>query len=289
MNLKIKLVTAASAVALLVAADVSSAKSTDENIRQISFSNETSTSVSTENQSNMDNQKEGADLGEDISRAADKAGEELRDGYENVKSVFTEDGSKAVQVNVSASAQRMIGQPVYTSDRQRVGTVEDIILSRSGNIQNIVVADGGFLSIRDKQAAFNVQQANPRWVNGQLHMDITEDMIENAKSFSYDRSDASESVQTPAPNSVSVARLLDADIVGPDQEILAAVDNIAFDSEGEADQLIIKYGQVFGMGGEKAAFDFNTARLVDEEGEQKAHFQLTGNQAAELKRMQDQE
>jgi|GEM_PF-1087365 sporulation protein YlmC with PRC-barrel domain len=310
MTLKIKFLTAASAVALLIAVDAGNAKSSDENIRQISFSNQTSASVSTENQK-TDNQKDSykseiksgadteveakaksqndVDLEEDISSAANKAGEELQDGYENVKAAFTEDGSGNIRINTQASANKMIGQPVYTAENKRVGTVEDIILSREGNLENVVVADGGFLSIRDKKAAFDARTVNPRWVNGKLQMDLTEEMIENAQSFSYDRTKASKSVQTPEPGSVSVARLLDANIVGPDQEVLAEVDNIAFGAEGEADQLIIKYGQVMGMGGERAAINFNTARLVDEEGGKKAQFQLTGNQAVELKRMQEKE
>jgi sporulation protein YlmC with PRC-barrel domain len=53
----------------------------------------------------------------------------------------------------SASAEELMGKNVYGDNNEKIGEVEDVILSPDGQAQQLVVASGGFLGIGEKQVA----------------------------------------------------------------------------------------------------------------------------------------
>lgn len=290
MNLPVKLLSAASAVAILIAADTSSAD-TMQQFKQINFSeqsqNQQSGQIQTESRTygQADTNRQ-TRMQTNESSLLDSAGDEMEDGMENVRAALGTDTTAIVYVNTLASAERLIDQEIYNNAMERVGSVEDLILNGQGEIQQIVVSDGGFLDIGDKEAAFDIQQLNPRYVNNRLHMDLSEQMLDQANHFSTDRADIAPDTDVIQGDHLSASQLLDAELVGPDDETLAEVDNITFGPQGEPSQLIVTYGAFFGFGGDRAALEFSDARLV-EDNDGNLRFELTANQTAQFNQMKD--
>jgi sporulation protein YlmC with PRC-barrel domain len=51
------------------------------------------------------------------------------------------------------SASSLVGAPVYNAANDRIGEVEDLIISSSGSVSAVVVGMGGFLGIGEKKVA----------------------------------------------------------------------------------------------------------------------------------------
>ena len=103
-------------------------------------------------------------------------------------------------------------------------------------------------------------------------------------AFSYDRSDYSDTIQVIPSNGFSVAELMESNLTDPKGETLANVDNISF-SGGAADQLILKFNDVLGFGGETVAMGYGDLNIARTDG--KVNFQLTEAQTDEFKTYKD--
>lgn len=190
---------------------------------------------------------------------------------------------KQVYVDLNRSASEILKQPLYTPQGKRVGTVHDIIISRTGDMMKIVVADGGMMSVGDKKAAFDASMLAYNRTDDQYIMNISEQDINESPDFSYDFDKASASVETIPPEGLSVKKLIGSKLVDHNDEVVADIENISFNFADAADQLIIGYDKILGMGGETAAVDFSKLRVVEDR--KGTRFQLTGNQTAELRDM----
>jgi sporulation protein YlmC with PRC-barrel domain len=90
----------------------------------------------------------------------------------------------------------LMGSSVFTSDAadaERIGEVSNVILSREGTVEAIVVDVGGFLGIGEKPVALDYSKAN--WTkdeDGNRHVTITVDKatLEQARAFDPDSLDA---------------------------------------------------------------------------------------------------
>ncbi len=85
-------------------------------------------------------------------------------------------------------ASGLIGQSVYASDAEdaeRVGEVNDVLLSRSGTAEAVVLGVGGFLGIGEKDVAIDferltwVDRDGERWLTASL----TKEELEQAPAF----------------------------------------------------------------------------------------------------------
>ncbi|MCF8495708.1 MAG: hypothetical protein K9G62_03470 [Alphaproteobacteria bacterium] len=157
--------------------------------------------------------------------------------------------------------------------------MKDIILDQNGKASMAVVADGEFPGFDGKLVAFDYNLVARQNEDGDVVMPLTEDSIEKAAEFSYERGDQSSTVRVIPNNAYSVAELLDADLVDPEKDYVAQVENISF-KNGHANQLILAFDQVLGLGGERAAIGYNKAKLIRNGDE--LDFQLTANQAAQF-------
>ena len=85
-------------------------------------------------------------------------------------------------------ASNLIGQSVYasaSSDAERVGEVNDVLLSQNGNAEAVVIGVGGFLGIGEKDVAIDferlswVERDGDRWLTAEL----TKEELDQAPAF----------------------------------------------------------------------------------------------------------
>ncbi len=226
------------------------------------------------------------DTKEGVSEAAGNVSEATRETYQDIKASLVDNNGNnnanatTVTINQRMTASGMIGQPVYNRNGERIAKVEDIILNRNGEALMVVLVDGEWTGL-GKMAAFDYNVITTRSVEGDIIAPLTEEMISNAASFSYDREDYSSSVKVIPSNGYSVAELLDAQLVNPQGEEVAEVDNISLQN-GEAKRLIVGFGKVLSLGGNQAALDYSAVKLVPNGRDNQLDFKLSASQAQQF-------
>jgi sporulation protein YlmC with PRC-barrel domain len=202
-----------------------------------------------------------------VSNTADKVSDATKKAYENVKaSLITEDEDvRPFEFNTRIAASGMIGQPVYNHNNERVAQINDIILDANGNAATVVLSDAGFFKM-GKLVAFDYGLVSQRSKDGDVIMPLTEETIDKAKNFEYGAKEADADTLVPAADSVSVAKLLDGELLDTNRKKVAKIDNITF-RDGKADELIVVFDQTLGMGGEKAALEYEDLTLVRDGGD----------------------
>lgn len=231
----------------------------------------------------QDAKREWENVKEDASEAADKTSEAVEDAYEDIKAtvIGEKETSTASTVTIDSrgTASGMIGQPVLDANGKKIASVQDIILDADGNAQMVVLADGGFMGIGTKLAAFDYNLVSQRQKDGDVIMPITQETLNKVTPFSYEAKDAEKDAKVrliPA-NGISVVRLLEGQVLNQQKENVAEIDNISF-RDGEASQIIIGFDKMLGLGGEKAAMSFEGSRIVRQDND--LDVQLTASQTA---------
>lgn len=76
-------------------------------------------------------------------------------------------------------------QGVYDTAENRIGEVDDLVISETGQIQNVVVGVGGFLGIGEKWVSLPYSSLKPVMRNNQLWfvVDQTKDQLKAAPAF----------------------------------------------------------------------------------------------------------
>ncbi|HRQ60073.1 MAG TPA: PRC-barrel domain-containing protein [Alphaproteobacteria bacterium] len=261
--MKMNLIAAVSAIAILVSVPALA----ENTAAKTSVENKTTGSVST-----------------DVERAWEDIKADTSETYENIKAVFIDDSEGSVAKNVEIDSRHtaagMIGKPVYNGSKERVGTLKDIIVDAGGEARMIVVADGEFPGFDGKLVAFDYNVVFRQNAEGDLIAPISETTLDKAAEFSYDLKESGDSkVRVIPTNSYSVAALLDGQVINPQGENVAEIDNISF-KNGRASQLIVGFDKVLGLGGKHAAIDYSDAKLVRTDGQ--LDFQLSASHAAQF-------
>jgi sporulation protein YlmC with PRC-barrel domain len=80
-------------------------------------------------------------------------------------------------------------QNVYDPKESKIGTIDDVLVDKSGKVTGLVVGVGGFLGAGEKDVivpftAVKSQKKNDKWW---LTLDETKDSLKNAPGFSYDK------------------------------------------------------------------------------------------------------
>lgn len=89
-------------------------------------------------------------------------------------------------VTQDVSVSNLIGSAVYGSNDKSLGTIGDVIMDATGQIQAVVVDVGGFLGIGQKPVAMQFDQMQMRKdENGALHlmMNATQEQLQNAPAY----------------------------------------------------------------------------------------------------------
>ncbi len=220
-----------------------------------------------------------------VSDAAEDLSDATENAYEDMKAVFIDNDEttemSTVEINTRQTATGMIGANVYNGEGESIAKISDIILDQSGNASMVVVADGEIFGL-GKKVAFDYSIITTQTDDGDVIAPLTEKVIDQAAAFSYDMKDKSDDIRVMPANGYSVAALLDSQLIGEKNEVVAEIDNITL-VNGKAENLIVGFNEILGMGGEKAALPFSDAKLVKDAKDETAYdFKLGASQAAQF-------
>jgi sporulation protein YlmC with PRC-barrel domain len=79
-------------------------------------------------------------------------------------------------------------QDVYDPNNNKIGKVDDVLVSADGHVNALIVGVGGFLGAGEKDVAvdFNNVKQNENNNNVRLTMNTTKDALKSAPGFKYD-------------------------------------------------------------------------------------------------------
>lgn len=199
---------------------------------------------------------------QDIRQGVENTKQAVKETYEDVKAALF-DGNEARDVNYDkrSTAEAMIGQPVLNDKRQKIATVEDIIVDTDGIARLVIVRDGGLLGFGGKLAAFDYSTVIKNDGKAEMVTPLTEADMKSAATFSYDAKDADEETRLIPTEGVSIAHLLEGHLQGANGENVAAIEDVTFKA-GKADMVITSTGNAIGMDGKKIALGFDTAEIM---------------------------
>lgn len=219
--------------------------------------------------------------GNSIENAAEDVGDAIDEAYRDMRDYFRgQQGPqdiKDVSIAASQTATGMIGQPVKDVTGKKIGTLHDIIIDRDGKAQMVVVSDGGILGLGDKLAAFDYGVIINRNKDGDVISSLSKEAIDNVAEFSYDAAKKGDNIRVMPSGGLSVKKVLDADLLDPQNKSVAAVDNLVLRG-GEASMLVVTFNKVLGLGGKKAVMNYDEIALVEKDKD--IDFRLTAQQAA---------
>lgn len=200
-----------------------------------------------------------------IKEGMKDAREAVQEGYRDIKaSLLSEDPNKIevseFNVDPRNTASGIIGQPVFNASNERVGKIHDVIIDQNGNAQMVVVADGDFFGM-GKLAAFDYGSVVKVNADGDIVAPLTEEVIDQAAQFTYDRNNTDPNVKVIPTNGYSATALLKGDLVNPQKDKIADVDDLVL-RNGKASQLIVGFDKVLGLGGQKTALNYKTAAVI---------------------------
>lgn len=219
--------------------------------------------------------------GTKIDNAAVKTKDAAKEAYSDVKAYFNDDDDIKVTSSVSVlkknTADALIGTSVQDVSGKTIGKIHDIIIDDEGDAEWVILEDSGVLGLGTKLAAFDYDVIEGYNKDRDVVVKLTAPQIKSAKAFDYV---AKANVTTIPAGKYSVAKLLDATVVGPDGKKVADVDTIAFEGD-DAEYVIVTFNQILGLGGEKAALNIDALDIAtDAKGNHS--FKLNSQQTAQF-------
>ena len=102
-------------------------------------------------------------------------------------------------------ASMIMGEKVYNGsgdEAQNIGSVNDIVVSKQGKAQALVIGVGGFLGLGQKNVAFDFDKAQPMERSGErwLVVDATKEQLQGLPDFdrkAYDPAPAAAAARSP--------------------------------------------------------------------------------------------
>ncbi|WP_315924909.1 PRC-barrel domain-containing protein [Mesorhizobium sp. SP-1A] len=146
--------------------------------------------------------------------------------------------AKPASIDQGQLASAIIGENVYNgtgSDAQDIGNVNDIVLSKEGKMQSLVIGVGGFLGLGQKNVAFDHDKAKPMERGGDrfLVVEATKEQLQALPDFdrkAYDPAPAAaaagaETAPTMTPTTDTAQNSTAGEQAGkPDTTETAAID-----------------------------------------------------------------
>ena len=228
-----------------------------------------------------DDSKATREVKENLEQASDK----MRDTADDIKAVFVDEdktAKKPVAISMHTTAEGMIGEPILNPKGEKIAKLKDIIINADGKATHVVVSDGGLMGIDDKLAAFDYDKVVTQQADGKIVMALSQDMIDKAADFSYDKDDAAKAKVIPA-GSYSLNDVLDGELLDSAGKKAASIDNVLIDN-GRADRVIVKFNKKLGMGGDVAAVSF--AGLTKNEKSGEVDLQMSARQSAQFAQLE---
>lgn len=214
-----------------------------------------------------------SETAKDISEAAEGV---VKDTTEAVKDLGNA-GNVSARTQFTASADQLIGMPVYNPRGERVATLKDIIIDQDGEAKMAVLADGEWIGL-GKTVAFDYNVLLRKNKDGEVVASVTEDMIEGVVPFTYDRDTEETNVTVIPGNAYSTTNLLGAEIYNADGKDVAEIEDITF-ANGHAQKIVLSYDEFLGMGGKEATMRFEDANIVRQDDDLSIKLSAAGSAA----------
>jgi sporulation protein YlmC with PRC-barrel domain len=80
-------------------------------------------------------------------------------------------------------------QNVYDSSDAKIGEISDVLVSKEGKVDALIIAVGGFLGVGEKDVAvpFDAVHATKKEGKWYLTMNATKDALQNARGYRFDK------------------------------------------------------------------------------------------------------
>ena len=205
---------------------------------------------------------------------------------EQFKAIAVDDANEAaapsyVTFDRKSTANGIIGKPVYDTAGKEIAKVDDLIVDKSGHVTTAVLANGAFLGMGGKLAAFDYNLVTQRNDKGNIVMN--DDTVKKAVAYSYDAKDTANNTKTMPATGFRMSRILKANMIGPDSSKVASLDNASLQN-GRIDYLIAGFDKTLGMGGKKAAIKYDAVSMTATSADH-LDFQLSMNQENRFKNL----
>ncbi len=136
-------------------------------------------------------------------------------------------GTIQMQDDNSILTSDLIGADLYNAQAEKIGEIDDAILSLDGTISGVVIGVGGFLGLGEKKVAVEMQQISvqkDKDGDPQLFIDTTKEALKAAPEFvtaadqrdEAKRMDAATSAAVPAPDTAPATAVVPAEPVPAD-------------------------------------------------------------------------
>jgi len=210
--------------------------------------------------------------GESVSEAAGDAWASFKrgakDAWDATVKAF-DDMTRASQQDIvlpkalpgALSGKALIGTPIENAKEGRVGSISDLVLTQDQHVAAIVVSDGGFLGINNAQIAVKPRLISiKREANGKLkaRTNVTESQLDSAYSAAFTTRIEAMSDDFKRPEVKTVAKLIGAKIVDPDNKTVGNVNDVLLSPVGEARYALIATGGVMGVGSKIVAVSLSS-------------------------------
>lgn len=217
-----------------------------------------------------------ADDGKDMretKHALTEADHSMREGADEIRAFLSGNDPKAplkpVVIRRDQTAEAMLKNDVVDANGKKVATIDDILLDNNGRPSQVIVSQGGVMGVGTKKASFDYSSVKSTTQDGKrVVTGLSESSIKQAPE-----------AKQPAANTASVREILDGSIVDSKGDKVAAIENVAFN--GNDTQLIVKFNDTFGMGGDLAAMNVGSLERVNNDGE--VNYRLSEAQTAKFK------
>lgn len=155
------------------------------------------------------------------------------------------------------SGKQLLGTPIENVKEGRVGSISDLVLGKDSHVDAIVVSDGGFLGIGNAQIPVKPGLISiRREKDGKLRAltNITETHLDEAAlNGAFRTRIEAMRADFKKPDVKTVARLIGASVVGPDNKTVGAVNDLLLSPVGEAQYALVSVGGTMGVGAKQVA------------------------------------
>lgn len=201
------------------------------------------------------------------------------------------------------------GQPVNTQDldnMENIGSVNDLVVDREGNVQAVLVDVGGFLGIGARQVALSLDdvqlvsdaedssqvyvismlgadtlESAPEYEHGAEGRSAEHDAAQQPDGMAQDTADTAwrgdrdpmvapdverEGYQQAEVNEISADEMIGANLYDAQDENVGNVSDVVLGPDGEAQYVVADVGGFLGLGAHTVAIGFDEITVMHDEG-----------------------
>ena len=196
---------------------------------------------------------------------------------------------------------KIMGAAVYNSaadDAEKIGDVKDIVLTKDGKAEFIIIGVGGFLGIGEKNVAYDFSKAEWAEKNGNrwLVAKTTKEDLKAQPNFdtkAYDRVAAAPSApaatdttatgaidkstlsELPA-DKISAENLIGTTVYGTDDAKVGKISDVVLTTDKKVDAIVVDVGGFLGIGEKSVAVGMEKLKfMTDKNGNRYLYTNLT--------------